>query len=96
MPMRHAVIFGSLLQGALRLYASEPGYDQDVTRWQAVDAPSALDLGARKVWSFAANYSRLNWRVFTKDGKVRARLSSEAPGVLHQQLGFTPETRKFN
>jgi hypothetical protein len=95
LPMRHAVIFASLLLGALRLYASEPAYVQDVTRWHSVDAPSASDRGARMVWSFAANYSHFNWHVFTKDGEVRAQLSSETTDVRPQQLSFTPEAGKF-
>jgi hypothetical protein len=93
--MRHAVIFATLLLGALRLYASEPEYVQDVTRWQAVDAPSAVDRGARLVWSFAANYSHLNWRVFMQDGKVRARLGGEVPDIGPQQLSFTPKAGNF-
>jgi hypothetical protein len=93
--MRQAVIFASLLLAALRLYASEPAYDQDVTGWQAVDAPSASDRGARMVWSFAANYSHLNWRVFTQDGAVHARLGGEVPDIRPPQISFTPEARKF-
>jgi hypothetical protein len=96
LPMRLALIFASLLLGTFRLCASEPKYVPDVTRWQAVDVPSALDRGARMVWSFAANYSNLNWRVFTKDGEVRARLSSEAPDIGRQQLSFAPEAGKFS
>ena len=95
LPMHHAVIFASLLLGTLRSYASEPAYVQDVTRWQAVDAPSASDRGARMVWSFAANYSHLNWRVFTRDGEVRARLGGEVPDIRPRQLSFTPEAGKF-
>jgi len=48
------------------------------------------------VWSFAANHSHLNWRVFTKDGEVRAQLSSEVPDIRRQQLSFTPEAGKFS
>jgi hypothetical protein len=47
-------------------------------------------------WSFAANYSHLNWREFAKDGEVRARLSSEVPGMRPQQLSFTPKAGKFS
>jgi hypothetical protein len=94
--MRHALLFASLLLGTVRLLAVEPEYVQDVTRWQAVDVPSASDRGARMVWSFAANYSRLNWRVFTQDGEVRARLRSEVPDMGRQKLGFTPEGGKFS
>jgi hypothetical protein len=94
--VRQALILASFLLGALRLYASEPKYDQRVTRWQAVEAPSGSDRGAQMVWSFAANHSRLNWRVFTQDGETRARLSSEAPYIAREQLSFTPETKKFS
>ena len=93
--MRHAVIFATLLLGALRSYASGPTYVQDVTRWQVVDAPPASDRVARMVWSYAANYSHLNWRVFTQDGDVRARLGGEGPERQPRQLSFTPEAGKF-
>jgi hypothetical protein len=48
------------------------------------------------VWSFAANYSRLNWRVFRQDGEIRARLSDDAPDIARVQLSFTPQTKKFS
>ena len=47
------------------------------------------------VWSFAANYSHLNWRVFTQAGEVRARLGGENPDIRPAQLNFTPEAGKF-
>ena len=76
----HRVVFSaSLLFLGLCLHAAEPKYLRDVVKWQEFGVPSESDQAARMVWFYAANYSKYEWRVFTKDGQPLAQLSSESP-----------------
>src|SRR5437773_2499232 len=92
----HRVIFSAgLLLPVLCLHAAEPEYLRDVAKWQEVAVPSKSDQGARMAWSYAANYSKHEWRVFTKAGQPHAQLSTEVLENRSDRPSFTPEAGRF-
>ena len=66
-------------------------YLRDVAQWQEVAMPAKSDQAAWMVWSYAASYSRHEWRVFIKDGLVNAQLCDEAPEKRPNRPNFTPK-----
>lgn len=70
-------------------------YPRDISNWQENEAPSESDGGNRAVWSYATNYSSLEWCVFMQDGIPSA---SEDRGKLKKpsdRPGFIPQAGRF-
>lgn len=57
--------------------------------------PSESNQGDRVAWSYAANYSKHEWHVFTKGGQPHAQLSNEIPETRSDKPSFTPEVGRF-
>ena len=89
--MHPAILNLGLLFVALGLHAAEQAYPRDIAKWQEVAVPSESDQGARMAWSYAASYSKHEWRVFTKDGQPHAQLSNEILEKRPDRPSFTPE-----
>jgi hypothetical protein len=95
-PVRRLILSACLLLLTLSLRAAEPEYLRDIAKWQEVAVPSESDQGARMAWFYAANYSKHEWRVFTKDGQPQAQLSDETPEKRPVQPSFIPEAGRFH
>jgi len=93
--MRHVILIASALLLAANLRAAEPEYVRDIAKWQEVAVPPHSDQGARMVWSYAANYSKYEWRVISKSGQPNAQLIT---GALEQRPrpSFVPEAGGFH
>lgn len=74
----------------LNLVLLVPPFDPDPTRWIAVPVPLKTPAGDRDVWEYAANYSKLEWRVVAGKDGVRASLDGERP-LLPSDLPATIE-----
>lgn len=57
--------------------------------------PPEVPQVQRVVWSYAANYSKFEWRVFNDDGKAVASSAREVPAKRPEKPGFLPKTAKF-
>ncbi|MFZ6643936.1 hypothetical protein ACO0LL_29695 [Undibacterium sp. TC4M20W] len=47
-------------------------YSADVSTWKEITVPASEE--EREVWSYAANYSEIAWRVYTEGTIVKAKL----------------------
>ena len=94
-PARRLILSASFLLLTLCLRAAEPEYLRDIAKWQEVAVPSESDQGAWMVWSYAASYSKHEWRVFTKDSQPQAQLSQEILEKRPDRPNFTPEAGRF-
>ena len=54
-------------------------FDPNPAHWTAVPVPPKLPAGNRAVWEYAANGSKLEWRVASGKESVRAGLGGERP-----------------
>lgn len=93
--MHRFPLIASLLVLTLGVRAAEPEYPRDITKWQEATVPPEKPQGPRMAWFYAANYSNLEWRVFTENGKPSAKNGQEAPAKRPDQPKFTPKAGKF-
>lgn len=64
--------------------AAEFGYARDVATWQEVTQPDKTDAASYESWYSEANFSPINWRVYSQDGKVFAEVFEQTPLRLSQ------------
>jgi hypothetical protein len=75
--------------------AAEPSYDADVTKWRQEPPPPKSDTAAHRLWFYAANYSKVDWRLITDNGQVRAYRREDASKEPRVRPPFTPEGGGF-
>ena len=90
--MRRAALYALL---ALTAQAAPP-LDSDVSKWVEVPIPSHNNEVDYQLWSYAANYSRLEWRVFLQNGFPHARLIEDATPIPPERPAFIPRAGEFN
>jgi hypothetical protein len=90
--MHRAALYALL---ALTAQAAPP-FDSDVSKWVEVPIPSHKNEVDYQLWSYAANYSRLEWRVFLKNGCPRVRLTEDATPIPLERPAFIPRAGEFN
>jgi hypothetical protein len=71
--------------GALR--AAEPSYSHDPSTWREEVRPSPTDRVARSLWWYAANDSKIEWRVSAEGARVQVWRTEEP----EQRAGPRPE-----
>lgn len=78
--MFRTLFIGGFLTLTFLARAAEPVFSHEVAQWQEVTVPSAWWHPAdRRVFFYAANYSKHVWRVSTERGQVVAHLYDAAP-----------------
>ena len=90
--MPRALAFLALL--ALTAQAAPP-YSTDVSKWAEVPIPSHKNEVEYQLWYYASNYSRLEWRVFERDGAPHAKLVVDATPEPKERPGFIPVAGEF-
>src|SRR5688572_15486673 len=93
--MHRALLIGTLLTVGLAACVATPDYQSDVSQWQEVSVPSDSNEEARGLWSYAANYSRHEWRVYADRGQIYAHLTTEKSPAQRELPKFTPKVRLF-
>jgi hypothetical protein len=81
---------------ALPSFAAEPAYSADVSAWKEYTIPPASNERRYMAWNMAANESRLEWRVFTQDGRVKAARVSESSHMRTELPPFVPDRGHFD
>jgi hypothetical protein len=79
--------------GVLR--AAEPTYSHDPSTWHEEVRPPRTNRVARSLWQYAANYSKINWRVSAEGGQVCARLSKGKGQQAGPRPEFDPKAGQF-
>jgi hypothetical protein len=80
---------------AIASHAGEPMYVREVAKWQEVAVPPATNRGEHVVWSYAASYSKHEWRVFTDGKQTCAQLRSTKDSESKERPVFTPKAGRF-
>ena len=93
--MHRFLLIASFFLPVLSALPAEPKYSRDVTKWQESALPPESRAGDRSAWFYAANYSNLEWHVFTQDGKPSASHGNDATGPRPARPKFTPKAAKF-
>lgn len=96
MKLRRIAFFAALWICTLAAAAGSAVCAYDVARSSAVAVPPKADRASLALWSYAANYSSLEWRVSTVDGRVCAKpiaanehaLTAERPAFVVDVDGF--------
>jgi hypothetical protein len=70
-------------------------YERNPARWQEVGPPADKKSCAYLRWSYGANYSDVEWRVFREAGEARAELGAERPRPPDPQPAFAPRAGRF-
>jgi hypothetical protein len=78
------------------LRAGEPGYSHDLSAWHEELRPPRTDRVARSIWLYAANYSRIEWRVSAVGGQVQARRSEKGEQKPGARPEFDPRAGRFH
>jgi hypothetical protein len=89
MTLRHFFLLCHFLLIVLSAHATEPKYPREVAQWQEISVPPASNQSARMVWSYAANYSDYEWRVFAENGQIYAQLATAKPQAQREHPRFT-------
>ncbi len=88
-----------LIAAALSLASAPPSFAAehfpDISKWTEVQAPPASKAAERAVWSYAANYSDLEWRVTSDRGQVRAALTGRNSESRQPRPDFIPIAGRF-
>ena len=93
--MHRFLLIVSVLIPVYSAVPAEPMYSREVTNWQESALPPESRQGERMAWFYAANYSNLEWHVFTQDGKPSASHGDDATGTRPARPKFTPKAGKF-
>lgn len=93
--MQRFLLIVSLLLPTFSAVSAEPKYSRDITKWEESALPPESRQADRTVWFYAANYSNLEWRVFTQDGKPSASHGDDVAGKRPDRPKFTPKAGKF-
>jgi hypothetical protein len=93
--MRFALSILALLSVALAAQATELHYPREVVQWKEVSIPPETDIGARMAWSYAANYSRHEWRVFSENNKIVAQLGGGKHRDQRERPAFSTTIDQF-
>jgi hypothetical protein len=80
---------------AFSAHAAVAEYPGEVARWQEVPLPAATDRGERVIWSSAANYAAVDWRVFVKNEQIHAQLRDTKRLEKGEGPAFTPVAGQF-
>jgi hypothetical protein len=91
----HQILSAGLLFVTCWVQAAEPTYSRDVSKWQEVTIPPVSQAVAHELWSSAANHSKHEWQVFSKDGLPQADLRNYGEKKKSDQPGFTPRVERF-
>ncbi|MEO7494693.1 MAG: hypothetical protein ABIT83_22005 [Massilia sp.] len=85
----------AMLAAGFNAQAANAEFPDDVTRWQDISVPPETSRGDRAVWSYAANYSRHEWRVVAEAGQIHAQLKGREQAAKGERPDFTPQADKF-
>jgi hypothetical protein len=80
---------------AVQLGATEQSYDPDITKWQEVQAPPKSRPGDWIVWSYAANYSPIDWQIKRDGNIIRANQTSNPIAQSSPRPNFVPKAGRF-
>jgi len=94
--MIHLIVIGSLLLSASSAVCAEPKYSNDLSEWKVTEPPPESRKGDRAAWFYAANYSKLEWQVFTQGGKPSASLGDDGVSKPSVRPTFTPKAGGFS
>ena len=72
-----------------------PQYSRDITKWREVAVPPKSPIRPRMVWSYAASYSDITWRVFIKKGRAMASDDPKPQSKASAQPKFVAKAAKF-
>lgn len=75
--------------------AAEPDYLAEIEKWQEVAVPSETQKAERRVWFYSANYSMVEWRVFSDDGRALAERIHGGQAKRPDKLRFLPKAGRF-
>ena len=92
--MHRVPLIGTFLALTL-LSAAAPDYPRDVALWQEVSVSPNSDQAARMTWSYAANFSRHEWRVYAERNQIHAQLISANSPRQGERPKFTPKAGRF-
>jgi hypothetical protein len=81
-----------LVSGSLP--AGVRAYDDDVEKWVELPDRLAIDMSEIGRW-IDAGLARIEWRVYLKDGQVRAVLTSETSGLVSPPPEFAPRAGEY-
>jgi hypothetical protein len=70
-------------------------YDRNPARWQEEPPPADTRSCPYELWSLAANYSDVEWRVSREGSELRAQLADEPPRRPAAQPSFAPHAGRF-
>jgi hypothetical protein len=93
--MRRILFTIALLAFLHMALADDTKYPREIARWQQISVPAKTDQGAFMVWSYAANYSPSEWRVFEDRGQACAELTTEKPRGHRERPSFVPKADRF-
>lgn len=81
--LRTLASLGALWVGVLASHANAAGCARDVARSSEISVPPSTERVANALWTYAANYSPVAWRVSVVDGRICAEptLRAEDPPV---------------
>jgi hypothetical protein len=71
-------------------------FDPDVTKWEEVKPPPKSRAGDWIVWSYAANYSSIDWQVKRDGNIVRAARTSNPIAQSSPRPRFVPKAGHFS
>ncbi len=71
--------------------AAEPNYSHDPSTWRGEVCPPRTDRRAHSLWSYAANYSKIEWRVSSEGGRVQAQRKEKAEQQPSARPKFDPK-----
>lgn len=74
---------------------ADPKYSRNVIEWDEADLPPKCHKGDRAAWFYTANYSKLEWQVFTQEGKPLAGHDDGVIGKLSVRPTFKPKADKL-
>src|SRR5689334_9921177 len=93
--MRSVILIIASLAFAQTMRSAELKYSQEVARWHEINVPSEAHRTGRIVWSYAASYSRHEWRVFLERDQICAQLITATSPGHGERPAFTPKVGGF-
>jgi hypothetical protein len=76
--------------------AATTNFDPDVTKWEEVTAPPKSRPGDWMVWSYAANYSKIEWQIKRHGNTIVAAQTSNPVAQSSPRPNFVPKAGHFS